>query len=81
MRPADHEDRTVTTQLLPADSPAPIRPPGSPWPIPDAAAFLAISDRHLWRLIDGGRVRAIRIGRRVLVPDAEMQRLAREGCH
>ena len=61
-------------------SPSPSRPPGSPWPIPDAAAFLTISQRHLHRLLDAGKVRSVRLGRRRLIPDAEVLRLAREGC-
>jgi excisionase family DNA binding protein len=55
------------------------RPAGSPWPVPAAATYLSVSVRHLWRLIDAGRVRAIRIGRRVLVPDSEVRRVAAEG--
>jgi excisionase family DNA binding protein len=61
-------------------NPATPRPPGAPWPVPDAAKFLAISKRHLCRLIDAGKVRSLRIGRRRLIPDAEVQRLARAGC-
>ncbi len=58
----------------------PARPPGSPWSIPDAAAFLTISERHLHRLLDASRVKSVRLGRRRLIPDTEVQRLAREGC-
>ena len=58
----------------------PPRPPGSPWPIAEVASYLAISARHLHRLVDLNAVRTIRLGRRRLVPDAEVQRLAREGC-
>jgi len=58
----------------------PPRPPGAPWPIPEAARFLTISERHLYRLIDANKVRSLRIGRRRLIPDAEVQRLAHEGC-
>jgi excisionase family DNA binding protein len=64
----------------PTPSPAPDRPAGAPWPIPDAAAFLSISPRHLSRLLDAGKVTSVRLGRRRLIPDAEVQRLAREGC-
>lgn len=56
------------------------RPAGAPWPIPDAATFLSVSARHLWRLIDAGEVRSIRFGRRVLIPADEMNRLANQGC-
>jgi excisionase family DNA binding protein len=64
----------------PSTSPNPARPAGAPWPIPDAAAFLSVSPRHLSRLLDAGKVRSVRLGRRRLIPDAEVQRLAREGC-
>lgn len=56
------------------------RPPGSPWPIPDAAEFLHVSARHLHRLLDANKVRSLRLGRRRLIPDDEVRRLAREGC-
>jgi excisionase family DNA binding protein len=55
------------------------RPDGSPWPFPDAARFLAVSLRHLTRLADANQVKTIRLGRRRLVPDAEVKRLAAEG--
>jgi len=60
--------------------PAPTRPAGAPWPIPDAATFLTISERHLHRLLDAGKVRSLRIGRRRLIPDSEIQRLSTQGC-
>src|SRR4051812_43751561 len=57
----------------------PERPKGKPWSVTESATFLGISTRSLWRLIDGGDVRVARIGRRVLLPDAEVRRLAGEG--
>lgn len=60
--------------------PAPARPPGSPWPVPEAARFLGVSERHLYRLIDANKVRSLRIGRRRLIPAAEVERLATRGC-
>lgn len=68
---------TPTTPTTPVPAP---RPAGAPWPIPEAAAFLAVSERHLYRLIDARKLTAVRLGRRRLVPDAEVQRLARAGC-
>ena len=65
---------TATTQ------PQPARAPGSPWSIQDAAEFLHVSTRHIHRLLDANKVRSLRLGRRRLIPDAEVQRLAREGC-
>ncbi|CEF48210.1 unnamed protein product [uncultured bacterium] len=56
------------------------RTPGSPWPIPEAAAFLTVSQRHLYRLLDARKVRSVRLGRRRLIPDDEVRRLARDGC-
>jgi excisionase family DNA binding protein len=56
------------------------RAPGGPWSVPDAAAFLGVSERHVYRLLDAGKVRSVRIGRRRLVPDAEVRRLAAHGC-
>lgn len=57
----------------------PTRPTGSPWPLTEAARFLNLSHRHLVRLIEADKVKVIRFGRRVLVADAEVQRLAAEG--
>lgn len=63
-----------------ASLPARARQSGSPWPIPEAAAFLSVSARHLHRLIDARKVKSILLGRRRLLPDSEVQRLAQEGC-
>jgi excisionase family DNA binding protein len=54
--------------------------PGAPWPIQDAAKHLGISERHLWRMIQQNKVHSIRFGRRVLLADTELRRLATEGC-
>ena len=64
----------------PADPPQPPHVPGAPWPIREAAAFRTISERHLFRLLDANQVRSVRLGRRRLIPDEEVRRLAREGC-
>lgn len=64
----------------PHDSSSVIRPAGSPWPIPEAAAFLRVSERHVYRLIDARKLKAVRLGRRRLIPDAEVRRLAAAGC-
>ena len=55
------------------------RQPGQPWSIDDASRHLGISDRHLRRLCDLGRVKTIAYGRRRMIPDAELQRIANEG--
>ena len=59
-----------------AVEPVPQRPAGKPWGVLEAAEFLGISTRTLWRLIDARDVKVTRLGRRVLVPDTEVRRLA-----
>jgi excisionase family DNA binding protein len=61
----------ATATAAPAD-----RPAGKPWPVVEAADFLGISERTLWRLIDARDVKVTRLGRRVLVIDSEVRRLA-----
>lgn len=60
--------------------PTTIRPMGAPWPFADAALYLSVSLRHLVRLADANKVTTIRLGRRRLIPDGEVKRLASEGC-
>jgi excisionase family DNA binding protein len=52
---------------------------GSPWALRDAAKWLGISERHLRRLIDLGKVKSISLGRRVFISAAELRRIAAEG--
>jgi excisionase family DNA binding protein len=54
------------------------RQSGKPWSVSQAAEFLGISTRTLWRMIDAQEVRVSRVARRVLVPDHEVRRLAGE---
>ena len=61
------------------DEPKPARLPGQPWNILDASKFLGVSDRHLIKQIDLGKVQTIRIGKRRLIPDAELHRVATQG--
>lgn len=56
------------------------RIPGAPWSCRDAAKFLGISQRHLHRMMDLGEIKEIRIGKRRLVPDTEVRKVATEGC-
>jgi excisionase family DNA binding protein len=44
-----------------------------------AAESLGVSERHLRNLVVRGHLRFVRLGRRVLVPREELERLAREG--
>jgi len=71
--------RDMPETLMTINLSAPAREPGAPWTIGHAARHLQISDRHLRRLIEENKVRAIRLGRRVLLTDAEVRRLATEG--
>jgi excisionase family DNA binding protein len=45
------------------------------YPVPDAAVALGVSARHVWNCIARGEVRSIRLGRRVLIPATEIDRL------
>jgi excisionase family DNA binding protein len=55
------------------------RPPGQPWTLREAADFLQVSERTITRLIEAEKVKSVRLGLargRVLIPDAEIRRLA-----
>lgn len=41
---------------------------------------LAVSGFTVRRLIKAGHLRAVRVGKRVLIPESEVQRVMREGC-
>ena len=45
---------------------------------PEAAAFLAISERHLWDLTKAGMIPAIRLGRTVRDRRASLEKFAQE---
>ena len=47
--------------------------------IPDAAAMLGLSPHTIRWYIRHGKIRPVRFGRRVSIPMAECERLAREG--
>ncbi len=66
--------------MLPTHTQPDPRPAGKPWAVAELADHLAISHRHLCRLIAAGRVRVVRFGRRVAVPAAEADRLMTEGA-
>jgi excisionase family DNA binding protein len=76
---ADH--REVFIVLHPVSAvPAPTtHTPGAPWEVLELARHLRVSERHVRRMVADGRIRSIRLGRRVLIPDDEVQRLVREG--
>jgi excisionase family DNA binding protein len=47
--------------------------------VEEAATSLSVDQDTLWRQIRAGRVKTVRIGRRVLVPMGELQRIGMEG--
>jgi len=64
---------------------APKKPPavshesGQPWELPQLATFLNVSKKTLERAIKAKKLKAIRINRRVLIPDLEARRVAEAG--
>jgi excisionase family DNA binding protein len=47
--------------------------------LPAAVQRLGVSRATGWRLIKNGQMRAIRIGKRVLIPESEIERLMNSG--
>ena len=43
--------------------------------VPEAASLLGVSARHLYDLVSAGEFRAVRLGRRILVPRAALHAL------
>lgn len=48
--------------------------------VEEASRRLAVSTFTTRRLIKARQLRAVRVGRRVLIPDGEIERVMREGC-
>ncbi len=55
------------------------RPDGGAWPLAEVARFWGVSERHVARLVASGSLRSFKIGRRRLIADAEVKRVAAEG--
>jgi excisionase family DNA binding protein len=49
-------------------------------PVNTAAHLLSVSASQIWALIREEKIRAVRIGRRTLVPTKEIERLLQEGA-
>jgi excisionase family DNA binding protein len=62
-----------------ADTTIVSRQAGAPWSIEAAAEYLGVTTQHLYTLRIAGKIKTIKLGRRRLIPDAELQRLATEG--
>ncbi len=63
----------------PADRTRDDRPAGKPWSYREAAAALGVCEVTVARAARAGRVKSLRVGRRVFLPDAELRRLQVEG--
>ncbi len=63
----------------PPKLPPTLREVGRPWELLELAQHLHVSKKTLERAIKAGKLKSIRIGRRVLVPDSEARRLAESG--
>lgn len=48
------------------------------YPIPEAAFQLGVSRSHAYRMIAAGELRAIKLGRRTLIPASEIRRVAEQ---
>lgn len=55
------------------------RAPGQPWGLDAVAEYLGLCRKTIERAIRDRKVKAIRFGTRVMVPDAEVKRLAEQG--
>ena len=55
------------------------RPAGKPWSYREAGHALGVCEVTVARAARTGRVKSIKIGRRVLIADAELRRLQVEG--
>ena len=47
--------------------------------VPETGRTLRVSNSTVWRLVKDGRIRAVRIGKRVLIPESEINRLMQNG--
>jgi prophage regulatory protein len=83
-----NDDRTRQTLPPPARAPLPLRPAvvhaeakGKLLKTTEAAEFLGVSQRHLWRLHSGGEMPApVRIGRAVRWVVADLENWIAAGC-
>lgn len=50
------------------------------WTVPDLAANWGLSKDQVYRLIRGGRLRVVRVGRSYLIPADEVHRLLAEAA-
>lgn len=48
--------------------------------IPDAAAAIGISTRSVYNLVDAGRLRLVKVGRRSIIPASDLRALLEVGA-
>lgn len=48
--------------------------------VADAARRLAVSESHFWKMLKDGKVRAVKFGRRTVVPMVEILRILNGGA-
>lgn len=48
--------------------------------VADAAKRLAVSESHFWKMIQAGEVRAVKFGRRRVIPMSEILRILNGGA-
>ena len=68
----------ASTDVRPAEPPG-VRGPGRPWSYAEAADFLGVCGATVARACRDGRIHCVAFGRRRLIPDDELRRVAREG--
>ena len=71
---ATHAETSATQVPAPA-----ARPPGKPWSLREGAEFVGVCQATLERACRAKRVKSVKVGRRVLIADDELRRVAREG--
>ena len=55
------------------------REPGRPWSYAEAAEFLGVCTATVARACRDARIKSVAFGRRRLIPDAELHRVASQG--
>lgn len=50
------------------------------WPVEEVSRRFSVSAFTVRRLIKSGHLRSVRVGKRVLIPESEVQRVIRDGC-
>jgi len=48
--------------------------------VADAAGLLSVSQSHLWKMLRDGEIRAVKFGRRTIIPLAEVVRVLSGGA-